>query len=1094
MFSHFTLPRSRPYLLHPFLLLLGLLLISTSTLRAQNVPCDAATSQTNATSGLCVGCYVDKPDLAVDNDTTTASSLHVILGLLGGYAEQTLQFPFTGNTGDSIRLLLSFPVNLLDLGVLSSVQVATYNGTIYNGDRKAINAVALRLISPERAEVTLLATKSYNRVEVRLNSGVLQLLNAVNIHYASRLLTAPKVAKDTVTICEGNTATLQATAPAGVTFNWYTQATGGTAVSAGATFITPVLYTTTTYYVAAVSASGCASKLRTPVKVVVNPAPSTPIALGDTLSICTGSRTTLKAIGDSGNVFKWYLQETGGTAIFTGATFVTPVLTATTVYYVEAVDNKGCSSQRSSVTVTVNPLPAQPDVKLTPACKGQNATLAVVTPVAGTVYSWYATATSVTPLAIGNTFSFRQDSTSITYFVSATRNGCISVRKAITATALPAPLPPTVAKDTVAICKGATATLQATGPAGATFSWYTQATGGTSVFTGATFITPALSATTTYYVAATATSGCASTVRTPVTVVVNPLPATPVVQGEVPAVCTGGSTRVRVRIIDSSYVFNWYLQPAGGTAIFTGATFNTPALTDTTTYYVEAVNSQGCSSARLSITVIVNPLPPQPDVTLTPACIGQNATLSVVAPVAGTSYSWTKSNGVVLTFGNSYTFRQDSASVTYFVSASRNGCSSARKAVTATALPTPAPPTVAKDTVFSHAGDSVRLSATSSNPISWYNAATGGTRLFQGSVYVVAPTATTTYYVQADGTSGCSSARKPVTVKVLPNGAGPSGAIAIYKFSNNLNDASGNNYNGTATTGSVGYQQDVVANQAGLFNNTFVTIKSGATSSSILPKKTLTAAYWVNIASSSSVETVVVNGSLQDNQTEGGWGVGYQNSSMFFFLQGANNTAGFYLRGDQNIQNNTWYHVVATYDGTTMSLYLNGALYASTTTVSGDIVYQGLNSDVFGIGAFQDENEFYPVNGRIDEVYVYGRTLSATEVKTFYDSYQFGLVEPFNRPASGAKTPVATSQATSNTAKVSNTLKVFPNPSGGEIKLEGLTDFAGSFITVTDLQGRRVQQDVLKGNTYLLKQPAGIYVITVTTAQKKVMQTKVVIQ
>src|SRR5690606_2798751 len=55
---------------------------------------------------------------------------------------------------------------------------------------------------------------------------------------------------------------------------------------------------------------------------------------------------------------------------------------------------------------------------------------------------------------------------------------------------------------------GATATLTATADAGATITWYDAATGGNVVGTGGTFTTPALTATTDYWVtASTGNSG-----------------------------------------------------------------------------------------------------------------------------------------------------------------------------------------------------------------------------------------------------------------------------------------------------------------------------------------------------------------------------------------------------------------------------------------------------------------------------------------------------------------------------------------------------------------------------------------------------------
>ncbi|MGZ3756627.1 MAG: Ig-like domain-containing protein [Mucilaginibacter sp.] len=75
------------------------------------------------------------------------------------------------------------------------------------------------------------------------------------------------------TICSGNTTTLTATAPGGP-YQWYDAATNGNLLYTGTTYTTPVLSTTTTYYVQD-AFSGCAST-RTSVKVTVNPSPTKP--------------------------------------------------------------------------------------------------------------------------------------------------------------------------------------------------------------------------------------------------------------------------------------------------------------------------------------------------------------------------------------------------------------------------------------------------------------------------------------------------------------------------------------------------------------------------------------------------------------------------------------------------------------------------------------------------------------------------------------------------------------------------------------------------------------------------------------------------
>src|SRR3989339_1114586 len=78
------------------------------------------------------------------------------------------------------------------------------------------------------------------------------------------------------TICSGNTASLSVSSPTGTTsYNWYDAATGGTALATGnASYTTPVLNTTTIYYVSHQhELTGCFSH-RQPVTVTVKQTPT----------------------------------------------------------------------------------------------------------------------------------------------------------------------------------------------------------------------------------------------------------------------------------------------------------------------------------------------------------------------------------------------------------------------------------------------------------------------------------------------------------------------------------------------------------------------------------------------------------------------------------------------------------------------------------------------------------------------------------------------------------------------------------------------------------------------------------------------------
>lgn len=78
------------------------------------------------------------------------------------------------------------------------------------------------------------------------------------------------------------------------------------------------------------------------------------------------------------------------------------------------------------------------------------------------------------------------------------------------------------------------------------------------------------------------------------------------------------------------------------------------------------------------------------------------------------------------------------------------------------------------------------------------------------------------------------------------------------------------------------------------------------------------------------------------------------------------------------ISTGTWYHVAGTYNGTTLTVYLNGSPTSAT--------FSGTLSNTSGpttIGARNSNNTNW-FNGKIDEVRVYNRALSATEIAGLY--------------------------------------------------------------------------------------------------------------
>jgi large repetitive protein len=581
------------------------------------------------------------------------------------------------------------------------------------------------------------------------------------------------------TICSGSTASLSATAPGG-TYEWYDAASGGTLLATGAGYTTPALTSTTTYYVQT-TVSGCTGP-RTAVTVTVNPIPAAPTAANATR--CAGSTATLTATAPGGS-YQWYDAASGGTLLASTASYTTPALSATTSYYVQTTVG-GCTSPRTTVTVTVNPIPAAPTASGTTICQGTTATLTATAP--GGTYAWFTASTGGTLLFTGASYTTPALAATTTYYVQTTVTGCASPRTAVTVTVTPTPAAPTASGAT--ICSGSTATLTATAPGG-TYDWFSAATGGTSLSTGASYTTPALTSTTTYYVQTTI-SGCAGP-RTAVTVTVNPIPASPTVSGTT-TICEGTTTTLTATAPGGTY--EWYNAASGGTLLATASAYSTPALSATTTYYVQTTIA-GCTGPRTAITVNVIPTPAAPTAAGTTICQGTTATLTATAP--GGTYEWydAASGGTLLATAAGYTTASLSTTTTYYVQTTISGCTGPRTAVTVTVTPTPAAPTAAGATICS--GSTATLTATApGGTYEWYSAATGGTLLVTGAGYTTPSlTSTTTYYVQTT-ISGCTGPRTAVTVTVNPIPAAPTAA--------NITICSGSTGTITATAPGGSYQ------------------------------------------------------------------------------------------------------------------------------------------------------------------------------------------------------------------------------------------------------------------------------------------------
>lgn len=338
--------------------------------------------------------------------------------------------------------------------------------------------------------------------------------------------------------CQGDSVVLSA--PSGMDYSW---STGDTTASISVS-------TTQAVDVEITNVNGCSSTLPA-VSVVSNYVPTLALTSSGSTAFCAGSSVNLLASGG----FTSYSWNIGAS---------TQSLTANTAgtYTVTGTTADGCTATATE-TVTVN---AAPSATITNSgnsmlCSGDSTTLTAPAGMSSYLWSDGSTTQSITTPNAGN------------YSVTITNAaGCSATSAAVAITTSQITAPSITASGVLEFCEGGSVTLGV--PMGyASYVWNTNAM--------STQLTANQSGD--YYVSVTNSDGCSITSDT-VTVVVNPLPATPTIS------YTANDT---LMISSATQGNQWYFNGVG----LTGATDDTLRPYNFGNYSVMTMDANGCESS-----------------------------------------------------------------------------------------------------------------------------------------------------------------------------------------------------------------------------------------------------------------------------------------------------------------------------------------------------------------------------------------------------------------------------------------------------------------------------------------------------------------
>ncbi len=613
--------------------------------------------------------------------------------------------------------------------------------------------------------------------------------------------------------CGPGTLTLTVQSATGTTFAWYTVATGGAPIAGAtsATYTTPSLSATTTYYVSASNAAGCESA-RTAVIANVEAVPTVSVAANGPLTFCAGGSVVLTASSTSTVSYLWS----------TGATTASITITAAGSYTVTATNAGSCAATSAATVVSVTPAPAAPTATGASRCGVGTVTLTASGRPTGGAFAWYTTATGGTPIAGATSGLYTTPSLSATttYYVSTlTSNGCESPRVAVVATVSATPTVSLTASGATTFCEGGSVTLTAAGTAGVTYQFYQNGTLVPS--TGNTYSATQSGA---YTVKATTTGSCEAT-STAVNVTVNPV-ANATFAYASNTICLG-ATPTATPTISGTRGGTFSISPATGVAInaSTGALTLTGATSGT--YQITYAVSGVCpASSTQAVTLTTSPTAA---FTYGPTslCTGAGTTAAPVLATGASAGRFTASPaGLSLNAQTGVIDLGASAAGTYTVTnslAASGSCPAAQATSSVTVSATPTAPTA---TGASRCGDgTLTLTAAggaAGGAYAWYTMATGGTPIAgaTGATYTTPSlSATTSYYVSSRNAVGCESPRVAVVAtvnaaptvsltasgattfceggSVTPTAAGTAGVTYQFYQNGTLVPSTGNTYSAT---------------------------------------------------------------------------------------------------------------------------------------------------------------------------------------------------------------------------------------------------------------------------------------------------------
>lgn len=264
--------------------------------------------------------------------------------------------------------------------------------------------------------------------------------------------------------------------------------------------------------------------------------------------------------------------------------------------------------------------------------------------------------------------------------------------------------------------------------------------------------------------------------------------------------------------------------------------------------------------------------------------------------------------------------------------------------------------------------------------------------------------------------------------------APPDGLVGWWPGDGTAEDISGNDNDGTLVDanysgdGKVG--QAFALNPTGPLDDSYVGVPNNWV---LEPSGAVTVDAWVRSAGPGDNRYIVSKGAEFCGWSS--YALYALNGGLAFYVTKAVDVHGNVAFGESpnagsTIWDGAWHHVAGTYDGSRVRLYVDGVEVGDGTQHTGDIKYGLADSNALVLGRFAGDGcsgfgTNLPFTGDVDEVEIFDRALSATEVRAIYGAGSWGKCKDDAPPAVTAllavPNPVPVNTSAALTATVDDT-------------------------------------------------------------------------